>query len=81
VEIYTKYFCLEYFDILKYVKNEFKIKEANAPGSEPKCLVCNEDGSIDLEVSCLIILKSVCLFSEILEVLVLKAKQCQILSV
>jgi hypothetical protein len=78
--MYTKYFCLEYFDIFKYVKNEFKNKGSKCTW-EPKCLVCNEDGSIDLEVASLIILKSVCLFSEILKVLVLKAKQRQILSV
>jgi hypothetical protein len=34
MEMYTKHFCFEFLDFLKYVENEFQIKGANAPGSQ-----------------------------------------------
>jgi hypothetical protein len=31
MDTYTKYFCFEFFDIFKYIKNAFQIKDAYAP--------------------------------------------------
>jgi hypothetical protein len=37
MEMYTKYFCLEFFDSFKYVKNEFQIKGTYAPEQKKPC--------------------------------------------
>jgi hypothetical protein len=34
MDMYTKHFCFEFFDIFKYIKNEFQIKGAYAPESK-----------------------------------------------
>jgi hypothetical protein len=34
MEMYTKHFYFDFFDIFKYIKNVFQIKGAYAPGSK-----------------------------------------------
>jgi hypothetical protein len=37
MDMYTKHFCFEFFDIFKYIKNAFQIKGAYTPKSKKAC--------------------------------------------